>query len=320
MSGVSATTHNRKAQVAALSIASNGILVLLKLTVGLIMGSVSVLSEAIHSAVDLVASVIAFLSVRSSAKPADSNHPFGHGIVENLSGAIEALLIFLAAIWIIIESIHKLRAPQPLENAGIGVVLMLASAVANWIVSRRLFKVGRETDSIALQADAWHLRTDVYTSLGVMAGLGFIWAGKVFCPDVNLNWVDPVAALCVAVLILKAAWDLTAESVRDLLDSSLPESDAEWIRNYVMNLQPAVRGLHGLRTRKGGATRFVEFHLIVPEAMPVREAHDISEKIEEAIMAHFPSIYVTIHIEPCQEPCKPACIPGCFLPEKDRHR
>lgn len=310
--------HKRKAEVAALSILSNATLVGLKLLVGLLIGSVSVLSEAIHSAVDLVASVIAFLSVRTSAKPADARHPFGHGKYENLSGAIEALLIFLAAIWIIYEAIHKLIAPQPLERAGIGVGVMLISAIANWLISGRLFKIGRETDSIALQADAWHLRTDVYTSVGVMAGLGIIWGGYWLVPTWNLNWVDPVAALCVALLILKAAWDLTAESVKDLLDARLPEKEEAWITQYVRELRPLVQGLHDLRTRKGGAMRFVEFHLIVPENMTVTEAHTISDQIEDAITARYPATHVTIHIEPCRQPCPDSCLPGCFLTGQER--
>ena len=313
MQSGSVETHQRKAGVAALSIISNATLVVFKLLVGLLIGSVSVLSEAIHSAVDLVASVIAFLSVKTSAKPADARHPFGHGKYENLSGAIEALLIFLAAIWIIFEAIHKLRAPQPLEKAGFGVIVMLVSAIANWLISGRLFKIGRETDSIALQADAWHLRTDVYTSIGVMAGLAIIWSGYWLAPTLNLNWVDPVAALCVAVLILKAAWDLTSESIKDLLDARLPDEEETWIIDYVKKCQPSVQGLHDLRTRKGGAMRFVEFHLIVPENMTVAQAHDISDKIEEAIIARYAATHVTIHIEPCRRPCPETCLPGCFL-------
>ncbi|MEI8140088.1 MAG: cation diffusion facilitator family transporter [bacterium] len=318
MQSGSADLHKRKAGVAALSILSNATLVVLKLLVGLLIGSVSVLSEAIHSAVDLVASVIAFLSVRTSAKPADVRHPFGHGKYENLSGAIEALLIFLAAIWIIFEAVHKLIAPQPLEKAGIGVIVMSVSAITNWLISRRLFRIGRETDSIALQADAWHLRTDVYTSLGVMAGLGIIWSGYWVVPTWNLNWVDPVAALCVAILILKAAWDLTAESVKDLLDARLPDEEEAWIINYIRELRPLVQGVHDLRTRKGGAMRFVEFHLIVPESMTVAEAHAISDKIEEAITARYPATHVTTHIEPCRQPCPETCLPGCFLTEEER--
>ena len=313
MNALSQEVHAKKAGVAALSVASNAVLVTLKLLVGLIIGSVSVISEAIHSAVDLVAAIIAYVSVRTSAKPADPRHSFGHGKYENLSGAIEAILIFMAAIWIIQEAIHKLVVSQPLEKVGIGVGVMLVSSLVNWGVSSRLFKVGRETDSIALKADAWHLRTDVYTSAGVMAGLGVIWVGARIFPAYNLNWVDPVAALCVAVLILKAAWELTLESVRDLLDASLPEGEEQWIQDYAKGLGPNVCGLHGLRTRKGGNTRFVEFHLIVPENLSVGEAHEISDDIENAIISRYPSAHVTIHIEPCKKPCPETCRPGCFV-------
>ena len=305
--------NRKKSRVAALSVTSNTLLVLLKLAVGLLTGAVSILSEAIHSAVDLVAAIIAFLAVRTSAKPADSRHPFGHGKYENLSGVIEAALIFVAAMWIIIEAVRKLMHPAPLDLAGIGALVMLVSAIANWVVSGRLFKIGRETDSIALQADGWHLRTDVYTSIGVMAALAIIWGFGRIRPELNVDWVDPVAALCVALLIMKAAWTLTRDSVRDLLDAGLPEEEERWIVAYVKALQPDVTGLHGLRTRKGGATRFVEFHLIVPGRMPVRDAHIVSEKIESAIEARYPSTHVSIHIEPCETPCKERCLTGCFM-------
>ena len=155
---------------------------LLKLAVGITIGSVSVMSEAIHSGVDLLAAIIALLAVRTSGKPADGDHPFGHGKVENVSGTVEAILIFVAAGWIIYEAAKKLRNPEPIEEAGIGVAVMLISVVANIMISRMLFKVGKETDSVALLADAWHLRTDVYTSLGVMAGLAIIFLGGIFFP------------------------------------------------------------------------------------------------------------------------------------------
>ncbi len=305
-------THDRKSRVAALSITSNAALVAVKLAGGLAMGSVSVISEAIHSAVDLAAAVIAFLSVRSAAKPPDRKHPFGHGKFENLSGAVEALLIFAAAGWIIREAILKLIAPHPMERAGLGAALMLVSTIVNWNVSTRLFKVGKETDSIALMADGWHLRTDVYTSAGVMAGLAVVWLNDVLGLGWRVAWVDPVAALCVACLILKAAWDLTAQSVHDLLDTSLPAEEEAWIRDLVKAHHPQVRGMHGMRTRKGGAERFVEFHLIVDETMHVKDAHDLSERIETAIEQHFPAIHVSIHIEPCYKPCSETCLAGCL--------
>lgn len=309
------SAHAAKASVAALSIASNSGLTIGKLAVGLSIGSVSIISEAIHSGVDLIASVIAFIAVRTSAKPPDSKHPFGHGKYENLSGAIEALLILGAAVWIIIEAIHKLKNPQPLDRVGIGMAVMLVSSIVNWLISQRLFRIGRETDSIALQADAWHLRIDVYTSAGVMAGLGLIWIGKLLLPGANLAWIDPVAALCVTVLILKAAWDLTAESVKDLLDARLPDHEEQWIIDHIKSNYPAVTGVHGMKTRKGGSTRFIEFHLITPESMSVRQAHDISDKIELAITDQHPLTHVSIHVEPCQKPCPETCQAGCFRPE-----
>src|SRR5512136_12039 len=182
-------TDQRKRRVALLSVISNTTLVVLKLAVGLAISSVSVISEAIHSGVDLIAAAIAYYSVRTSGIPADREHPFGHGKIENVSGTVEAVLIFLAAGWIIFEAVKKLLHPRPMEEAGWGIAVMLVSSAANLAVSQRLFKVGRETDSVALQADAWHLRTDVYTSAGVMLGLVAIWIGDLLIPGLNLQWV-----------------------------------------------------------------------------------------------------------------------------------
>lgn len=166
---------NAKVSIARLSILSNTLLIILKLAVGLISGSVSIISEAIHSSMDLLAAIIAFLSVRVSDNPPDSRHPYGHGKIENISGVIEALLIFMAAIWIIIEAVKKLLGEKiELEAIGLGSLIMLISAIINAIVSKRLYKVARETNSVALEADALHLKTDVYTSLGVALGLGLI--------------------------------------------------------------------------------------------------------------------------------------------------
>jgi cation diffusion facilitator family transporter len=308
----------RKVRVALLSVISNITLVTGKIVVGLITGSVSIISEAIHSGVDLLAALIAFVSVATSGKPADHEHQFGHGKYENISGAIEAILIFIAAIWIFYESIHKLIYPKPLDMAGLGVAVMLVSALMNVIVSGMLFKVGRETDSIALTADAWHLRTDVYTSVGVMFGLAVIWVGKLITPRIDLAWVDPVAAIFVAILITRAAWHLTADSVKDLLDVSLSSDEEELIRNHIRAESAKIRGFHGLRTRKAGPYRFVEFHLIVDPEMSVNESHLISEKLEAAIAEHYPGTNTTIHIEPCDGSCKPDCREGCLTPEKQQ--
>jgi cation diffusion facilitator family transporter len=309
---------SRKIGVAALSVASNSLLIIMKLVIGLLMGSVAVLSEAIHSGIDLVAAVIALLAVRVSSHEADERHPYGHGKFENVSGTVEALLIFAAAIWIIYEAVDKLVHPQAVEMPVWGVGVMLVSALVNTFVSRRLFRVGKETDSVALRADGWHLRTDVYTSAGVMAGLLVIWIVGIFRPALDIRWLDPAVAIVVALMIIKAAWDLTREAARDLLDVSLPGEDVEWIPAYVTGGYPAVRSFHRLRTRKAGANRFIEFHLAVDDRMSVGEAHRLGDDIVVAIKEKLPLSRVHIHVEPCEFECKDTCVSGCLVKPEER--
>ena len=296
--------EQQKKSAALLSVGSNALLVLIKLAVGLAMGSVSVISEATHSGVDLLAALIAWLAVRTSGRPADREHRFGHGKVENVSGVAEALLIFAAAAWIIFEAVQKLRLHEPLEHTAWGMAVMCLSSAVNLGVSSRLFKVGKATDSVALQADAWHLRTDVYTSLGVLAGLALIWLGGLLYPGVNLAWIDPAAALVVAALILKAAFDLTRQAGRDLLDESLPPAAEEHIREHIVAFAPQVRSLHRLRTRKSGPYCFVDCHLAVDGDISVRQAHQIAEAVAQAIEKHHPGTEVIMHVDPCVGQCE----------------
>jgi cation diffusion facilitator family transporter len=288
-------------------------LVALKLTVGFLIGSVAILSEAIHSAVDLVAALIALFSVRTASLPADGRHPFGHGKIENLSGTAEAVLIFVAAGWILWEAAAKLRAPQAVEAIGWGVLVMLLSAGANVLVSRRLFQVGQETDSIALMADGWHLRTDVYTSAGVMAGLAILWAGERLFPGTHLHWLDPVAAIVVAMLILKAAWSLLRQSAGGLLDETLPDEEEAAIRRILQGHCPVIHGYHQLRTRKAGPFRFVEVHIQVDPQMSVATSHRLSQDLVREIRQTLPQATVTVHVEPCDGRCAAKCLAGCLL-------
>ncbi len=308
------TLQQRKERVAILSVASNSSLVLFKVIVGVVIGSVSIISEAIHSGMDLLAAIIAMFSVKTSSLPADDRHPFGHGKIENISGFVEALLIFIAAFWIVFEALKKLNSSQVIEYAGWGVVVMFFSSGVNYIVSRKLFQVGKEADSIALQADAWHLRTDVYTSAGVMAGLGIIWIGHEFFPASDIRWIDPVAALFVAVLILHTAYNLTVRSFRDLLDVKLPPEEEDCIRNIISH-QSAINGFHQLRTRRAGNIRFVEFHIKVDPQISVSDSHKITKILEQNIRQKFPDSSITIHIEPCDGECEDICAAGCLLPE-----
>ncbi len=305
----------RKNRAALVSVISNTFLVSTKLAVGFWIGSVSVISEAIHSGVDLVAAIIAWFSVRTSSKPADKDHAFGHGKIENISGTVEALLIFLAAGWIIYEAFQKFIRPEPIDEPVLGVVIMLVSTVTNMFVSRMLFRVGRETDSVALLADAWHLRTDVYTSIGVMGGLALIWLGQRLFPNYHLGWIDSACAIAVALLIIKAAYGLTLQSARDLLDASLPAEEERWIRNLVESRRDAIKGYHAFRTRKAGHYRFIEFHIQVDPQMTVESSHTLTQDLSRAIVDKMPHATITIHVEPCTQKCNDKCLAGCLLPE-----
>jgi cation diffusion facilitator family transporter len=313
-------TQYRKERVAILSVVSNTTLVVMKLIVGVWIGSVSVVSEAIHSGVDLIAAVIALFSVKTSSLPADGKHPFGHGKIENISGTIEAILIFVAAVWIIEEAIRKILEPQAVETVGWGVIVMLISAAVNTVVARMLFKVGKETDSVALIADGWHLRTDVYTSAGVMVSLAVIWSGEILFPGLHFHWLDPLAAIGVAGLILKAAWDLTRQSAGGLMEETLPPEEEEEIRRLIRSQLPLVHGFHQLRTRKAGHFRFIEVHIQVDGKMSVETAHALNQDLVRRIKERFRQATVTVHTEPCNGNCAEKCLAGCLLTEKERTR
>jgi cation diffusion facilitator family transporter len=279
---------NEKIKTARLSIISNSGLIIMKLLAGLFSGSVSIISEAIHSGMDLLAAVIAFFSVKMSDTPPDSKHPYGHGKFENVSGVIEAILIFIAAGWIIFEAIHKILNPSGVENLGIGVAVMAVSAGVNTLVSRKLYRVAKKTDSIALEADALHLKTDIYTSAGVAVGLLLIWI-------TGWHFLDPVVAILVALLIIKESFTLLRNAYSPLLDSSLSEDETNAIIAAITR-----RGLtfHNLRTRKSGHYRFVDFHLELPEKMALKQVHEICDQVEEEIKGKFRHIEVQIHVEP----------------------
>jgi cation diffusion facilitator family transporter len=280
---------NAKVSIARLSILSNSFLIVLKLAVGFISGSVSIISEAIHSSMDLIAAVIAFFSVKVSDIPPDSRHPYGHGKVENISGVIEALLIFIAAIWIIIEGVKKLLSHDiKLESIGIGSAVMLVSAVLNAYVSGRLYKVARETKSVALEADALHLKTDVYTSLGVAVGLGLIMI-------TGINWLDPVVAIMVAIFIIFESYQLLKKAFTPLMDVSWDEEDIDDLENTLNAMHV---NYHELRTRVAGNYRFIDLHIDMPKDLSIESAHKYCDMIEEKLTSKFENLNVTIHVEP----------------------
>ena len=287
---------SKKTSIARLSIISNVFLITIKLIVGLIGGSVSIISEAIHSTMDLVAAIIAYFSVKVSDNPPDKRHPYGHGKIENISGVIEALLIFVASFWIIFEAIKKIISKEPIDSIGLGFIVMFISCVVNIIVSRKLYKVAKETDSVALEADALHLKADVYTSAGVGVGLLLIWI-------TGLYFLDPIVAIVVAIFIMIEAFGMLKTAFAPLLDVNLPDDEIKTITECIKSMTWGCIDFHQLRTRKAGNKRYVDLHLEVPQKFTVAEAHDLCDKIEKAIEAKIPKIEIHIHVEPCPKMC-----------------
>lgn len=282
---------NRKQKTALLSIGSNTFLIIMKLVVGIITGSVSIISEAIHSTMDLLAAVIAYFSIRLSSRPADKSHNYGHEKLENISGVIEALLIFLASALIIREAVKKIMSNEPIASIGMGFVVMFISAAVNFFVSRRLYKVAREEESVALEADALHLKVDVYTSLGVGAGLLLIYITKI-------NFLDPVVAILIAIFILKESYDMLKRAFSPLVDSRISDAEIQIIESSIAQLDRNKVDFHDLRTRRSGNIKHIDFHLDLPENMTVAEAHDICDRIENEIEEKLRNTKILIHVEP----------------------
>lgn len=287
-----------KQRAARLSVISNTVLVLAKVAVGIMSGSVSILSEAVHSGIDLIAAGIAWYSVRESGKPADGEHHFGHGKIENVAGTVEAVLIFGAAAYIIREAGDKLLTGDiHVESLGIGVLVMGMSSVVNYLVSRYLLSVALKTDSVALEADALHLRTDVYTSLGVLGGLAAIKL-------TGIAMLDPLVAIVVALMIIKAAWDLTKTAFFHILDVKLPDDEEAQIHDVMERYRGRFIEYHKLRTRKSGHVRHIDMHLVVPRQMTVEAGHALSHQITADIEQCLPYSHTLVHIEPCPGGCE----------------
>lgn len=282
---------DRKVKFALLSIVSNTLLILFKVIAGILSGSVSIISEAIHSGMDLAASIIAFFSVRKSSKPADREHPYGHGKIENISGFAEGLLIFVAAALIIIEALKKIFEPVEIEQAVIAMAVMFTSALVNFIVSKKLYQVAREEESMALEADALHLKTDVYTSLGVGVGILLIKL-------TGFTVLDPVVAILVAVLIIKEAWKLCKTAFNGLLDSRLSDEEEAEIGKIIGKYNNQFKDYHKLKTRRSGNIKHIDFHITLDCHQTVEEAHQLIGCLKKAIGEKFKNTRVNIHIDP----------------------
>jgi cation diffusion facilitator family transporter len=281
-----------KRRTAALSVLSNSGLILLKVIAGTITGSVAILTEAVHSSIDLVASVVAFFSVRKADEPADETHRYGHEKIENLAAAIEGILILVGSAAIAFQAIRHLINHGHVQKVGLGIAVIGISLAANVIVSLRLAGAARKTGSPALAGDAAHLGTDALTSAAVLVGL-------VLVDITGAQWIDPVVALLVAAVIVVTGIRLLSQSTRVLVDESLPPAEVEAIRAAIADFaNRGVVGYHELRTRRAGARRYVDLHVQFREGTSLEDAHRTAHELQDVIGARLAGSDVLIHLEP----------------------
>ena len=281
----------QKKFAAGLSITSNAVIILLKIIAGILSGSISIISEAIHSFSDFLASVLTFFAVTRSSEPADKEHQFGHGKYEDMSGFIEGGLIILAGLYIIYESFKKLIWGYNLEfNSMLGIYVMAFAVVANFMVSSYLFYVAKKADSVSLYADAEHLRTDIFSSLGVLIGL-------ILIKITGIVILDPIIAIIVAIIIIKAGYSISKETLNNLLDGSLPKEDMKKIES-ILDKNISIKGYKDLKTRKVGQCKDIEITIFFEPNLTIAQCHKICDEIEAEFAKSFSNMTIIIHPEP----------------------
>lgn len=278
-----------------LSVAAAVTTIALKTGAWLVTGSVGLLSDAAESVVNLVAAFVALVALRVAARPADEDHHFGHAKAEYFSAAIEAIMIFVAAIVIIVSAVQRFLHPRELENVGLGLLVTLVATAINLAVGLVLVRTGRRYRSLTLVADGKHLLTDVWTSVGVVVGVLLV-AGT--------GWLrlDPIVAMAVGVNILVTGWRLMAQSVDGLMDKALPDGEHARIIDILARFTTSEVHFHALRTRESGHVRFVTFHVLVPGGWTVTRGHDLVEEVEAAIRSELEHVEILAHLEPSEDP------------------
>ena len=280
---------------AVLSIAAAVATIALKTTAWLVTGSVGLLSDAAESVVNLVAAVVAFIALKVAARPSDDDHNFGHTKSEYLSAVIEGAMIVVAAAVIIYTAIDRLLNPRELESVGIGLLISVVASVLNGVVAWKLMSVGRRFRSMTLEADGKHLLTDVWTTAGVIVGVGLVAV---------TGWtvLDPIIAIAVAVNILIVGWGLVRSSTMGLMDTVIPDTERAAVDAVLDRFRGDGVDIHDVRTREAGHVRFVQLHLLVPGTWTVRRGHDLVEELEQALADAVEDVRVTVHLEPIDDP------------------
>jgi len=284
-------------------------LVVLKVVVAIITGSLGVFAQAADSFLDLFAVAVILFAIGVAAKPADEKHPFGHGKVEDIAAVVQALLILTVGGLIIYSAVRRIISGVTIELAVAGIGVMLVSIIASIFLSRHLLRVSRTTDSIALQAMAHNIAADVYSAAAVLVGL-------IAVRLTGISILDPIVALLVALFILKVAYDVMRKSFRGLVDVRLPKIEEDEIKSCIVEHYSELVGFHELRTRKAGSQRYIDLHLVMPQSTTVEEAHQLCDHLEEDIKTRLANSSVTIHVEPCSIECDRCSVP-CNLRKRN---
>jgi cation diffusion facilitator family transporter len=278
-----------------LSSAAATVIIVLKAYAYWITDSVGLLSDALESVVNLVSACAMLVALTIAARPADEGHPYGHDKAEYFSSGLEGGMILIAAVGIAWAAVDRLLDPRPIEALGLGLAISLVASAVNFVVARVLLAAGRQHDSITLEADARHLMTDVWTSVGVLVGVGAVAL-------TGWGWLDPVVAIAVAINIVWTGLDLLRRSAFGLMDTALPAEEQDVIRGVLEEYRSGGIEYHALRTRRSGARRFVSMHVLVPGAWTVTRGHDLVESIEQQVRDRLPNTTITIHMEPLEDP------------------
>ncbi len=283
------------ARFAGLSSAAAVVTIVLKVAAWRLTGSVGLLSDALESIVNLVAAIMTLVMVAIAARPPDEDHAYGYGTAEYVSSGAEGAFILIAACGIAWTAAGRLMHPEPVEKVGLGLGLSLAASLVNLAVARVLVGAGRRYESIALEADGHHLMTDVWTSAGVILGIGAVAA-------TGWNRLDPIIALAVAVQIVWSGLTLVRRSWLGLLDRALPDRELAALRAVLDRHEAAGIRFHAVWTRQAGARRFVSMHVLVPGDWSVRRGHELLDRIEEEVGGALPQVHVFTHLEALEDP------------------
>jgi cation diffusion facilitator family transporter len=283
-------TERQKRAASTLSLSFNLFQTVIKIAAALLTGSVSVLSEAAHSAIDVIASLLAYIGIRVAEAPPDDEHPYGHGKVESLAGFGESILLFGTVIYIWIVSVERLLSKPRIESIGVGLIVMAVSAAGCFLVSRYVLAVSTRTKSIALKSNGQHLTADCVTSIGVLLALGIT-------DLTGIHWVDPVMAMLIACWMAVGASRLFKEAFDNLIDHRLSDSDLDRIEE-ILSTNPNVLGHHRLRSRFSGNMRYIDMHIVVPNDWTLVEAHNVADALEKTIAHELSPAQVVIHVDP----------------------